>query len=100
MTNTLDEMCREMRDGLVALRNLKARYPNSRAFLNFLNRKERDYEEFLKLVSRLPKNTFAPAVVDYLREIKADRKFFGMTQRTKDYFKVTKKLLNEIAAEN
>lgn len=100
MANTLDEMCREMRDGLVALRNLKVRYPNSRAFLNFLDCKERDYKEFVKLVAPLRQDTFAPNVVGYLREIKADRKFFGMTQRTKDYFKVTKKLLNEIAAEN
>lgn len=85
-----------MKRGLENLRSLEHIYPNSRAFAYFLEAKERDYEEFLRIVSPLRRDTFAPYVVEYLRDVRADRKFFGMTQRTSDYFKVTKKLMRDI----
>lgn len=96
MATTLEEMRCEMKKGLEDLRSLEHIYPNSRAFAYFLDAKERDYEEFLRIVSPLRRDTFAPYVVGYLRDIRADRKFFGMTQRTSGYFKVTKKLMKKI----
>lgn len=100
MANNLEQMCQEMEIGLRALRAQKKNYPNSKAFRKFLAQKERDYKEFLELVRPLRRDMFAPYVVRFLREKRADRKFFGMTQRTKDYFKITQKLIREIEAGN
>ncbi len=98
MATTLEEMRHEMKKGLEKLRSLESIYPNSMAFADFLDAKERDYEEFLRIVSPLRRDTFAPYLVEYLRDIRADRKFFGMTQKTSEYFKVTKKLMKSIEA--
>lgn len=98
MANNLETMIKELKSGLCELRSHELDYPNSNAFRKFLDEKERDYEEFIRLVSPLRRDTFAPYVVDYIRKMGADRKFFGMTQRTKDYFKITKKLMKEIEA--
>lgn len=98
MATNLDGMCFEMKQGLNTLRGLSKSYPNSIAFQEFLADKERDYEEFMKLVGPLSRTTFAPCVVNYLRSVNADKKFLGMTQRTSEYFKVTKKLMKSIEA--
>ncbi len=98
MANTLEQMCYELEEGLRSLRMCGREYPDSKAFAKFLIRKEEDYEEFLELVAPLERDTFAPYVVDYLRDKRADRKFLGMTQRTSEYFKVTKKLMKSIEA--
>lgn len=98
MARNLQQMFNEIEDGLHELRLLESKYPDSKAFGEFLARKEQDYREFLNLVRPLELSTFAPYVVEHLRSVGADRKFFGMTQRTKDYFKITKKLMKEIEA--
>lgn len=100
MARNLQQMYNEIEDGLYELRRMKSKYADSKAFCEFLARKEQDYREFLNLVRPLELSTFAPYVVEHLRCAGADKKFLGMTQRTKDYFKITQKLMREIEAGN
>lgn len=99
MANTLSQMIYEMQGALQNLKSKRKYYPDSKAFARFLEAKTNDYNQFVRLVSELRQNAFAPEVVDFLKRKKAHYKFLGMTQRPEGYFKVTKKLLNEIENE-
>lgn len=98
MANTLEEMRLEMKEGLVALRSLERRYLNSEVFLDFLDCREQDYEEFLRFVSPLRRDTSASCVVDFIKSNETSGKFLDMAERTSDYFRIEENLMKEIEA--
>ncbi|MBR5227279.1 MAG: hypothetical protein IKV94_01405 [Clostridia bacterium] len=94
----LYQLINDLERGLNRLRTMGYTYPNSRAFKEFLDRKEEDFKEFQKLVGPYRRDEFLPNVIRDLKERGVAYKFFGMTQRGADYFKITKKLEKEIAS--
>ena len=94
----LYQLMNDLERGLNRLRTMKYTYPNSSAFQTFLNRKDEDFREFQRLVGPYRNDEFLPNVIRDLKERGVQYKFFGMTQRGADYFKITKKLEKEIAA--